>query len=62
MAGFDARFVQGELREFSEFTNGAFHRVKNAGANQASLGVYASHNEPISPVLNATFGLRLDMW
>jgi outer membrane receptor protein involved in Fe transport len=61
-AGFDARYVRGETREYFTFTAGNFTRLRTAGGQQAIAGLFALHSRPLGPRLHATLGTRLDRW
>ncbi len=56
-AGADARFLSGETRE----TVGTF-REREAGGEQAFLGVFTAASYEISPATDLNASLRLDAW
>ncbi len=60
--GTDLRFVRGETRENFTFANGGFTRQRVAGGRQVFAGLFALHEQPVSPDLRATLGARLDVW
>lgn len=59
--GFDARLVEGEVRERFRFMDGDFTRERRAGGRQAVTGVYAEGAWDGGGWL-ATGGARLDGW
>ncbi len=58
--GADARWVKGETRERFNFFAGPFER--NAGGEQAFVGVFAQHDRVVVSNLRASAGVRLDYW
>jgi outer membrane receptor protein involved in Fe transport len=60
--GADARATRGETRENFTFVAGNFTRLRVAGGRQAVAGVFALHEQPLTPSLRSTLGARLDTW
>lgn len=60
--GVDYRFASGETRERFRFQNGAFTRLRRAGGEQWTAGLYAETSWKLSPALTLTGGARLDRW
>jgi outer membrane receptor protein involved in Fe transport len=60
--GVDARRVRGETRERFTYVSGAFTRLRVAGGEQNTAGLFALHEQPLTSELHLTAGLRLDRW
>jgi outer membrane receptor protein involved in Fe transport len=60
--GADARYVRGETREHFTFTAGNFTRLRVAGGKQTIGGVFALHEQPLTPALRLSLGARIDSW
>jgi len=60
--GADLRHVRGETREHYTFTAGNFTRLRVAGGEQTTTGVFATHDQPLASGLRAQAGVRIDRW
>ncbi|HEX5280616.1 MAG TPA: TonB-dependent receptor [Micropepsaceae bacterium] len=60
-AGADARFNEGEARELSSFSNGAFHNSRFSGGRGFVGGLYAEGASRFDGFL-VTLGVRVDDW
>ena len=61
-AGIDARRVRGETREYFTFAAGNFTRLRVAGGEQQTGGLFVLHDRPLDPTFRTTLGARLDRW
>jgi vitamin B12 transporter len=60
--GADARWSDGETREFFRSINGQFTRERRAGGKAVTAGAFAEAEMPISDILLLTLGGRVDRW
>ncbi len=60
--GVDYRFAAGETRERFRYQGGQFTRLRRAGGEQWTAGIYAETSWKLSPGLTLTGGARLDRW
>jgi outer membrane receptor protein involved in Fe transport len=61
-AGADGRTVRGETRENFTFSGGVYTRERVAGGTQGGAGLFALHEQPLTPEFRVTLGARLDDW
>ncbi|HWZ94708.1 MAG TPA: TonB-dependent receptor [Opitutaceae bacterium] len=60
--GADARWVKGETREDTTFSNGKFTQQLFAGGEQYFTGAFLQHEQALSPEWRGTLGARVDYW
>jgi outer membrane receptor protein involved in Fe transport len=60
--GADVRWVKGETREDTTFSNGRFTQQMFAGGEQYFTGAFLQHEQAFSPEWRGTLGARVDYW
>jgi outer membrane receptor protein involved in Fe transport len=60
--GADARWVKGETREDTTFSNGKFTQQLFAGGEQYFTGAFLQHEQDFGPEWRGTLGARADYW
>jgi outer membrane receptor protein involved in Fe transport len=61
-AGADVRWVKGETREDTSFSNGKFTQQLFAGGEQYFTGAFLQHEQVFSPEWRGVLGGRVDYW
>ncbi|OHE80609.1 MAG: hypothetical protein A3G75_08005 [Verrucomicrobia bacterium RIFCSPLOWO2_12_FULL_64_8] len=61
-AGIDARWIDGETREYFSFNDGNFTRRRVAGGEQYLAGAFVRHECEIVPGWRLSAGARADYW
>jgi len=60
--GADTRWVEGETREDTSFSNGKFTQQLFAGGEQYFTGAFLQHEQVLSPEWRGVLGARVDYW
>jgi outer membrane receptor protein involved in Fe transport len=60
--GADVRWVKGETREDTSFSNGKFTQQMFAGGEQYFTGAFLQHEQVFSPDWRGLLGARVDYW
>jgi outer membrane receptor protein involved in Fe transport len=60
--GADVRWVKGETREDTTFSNGKFTQQLFAGGEQYFTGAFLQHEQVFSPEWRGVLGARVDYW